>query len=192
MKILAFAGSNSEVSINKKLVTFAASFFPDDNVEILDLNDYEMPIYKHERELENGIPQLAKDFASKIDGSDLILMSLAEHNSAYSAAFKNVFDWVSRIKDRKHFGDKPIFLMATAPGNGGGKNVIEVFLKRAPFSGANVIAYFSLPNFKERFEEGKGITDEEKKAEFHEKLEAVKHIFHKYSLTHSSQKKSSH
>lgn len=177
MKILAFAGSNSEVSINKKLVTFAASFFPDDNVEILDLNDFEMPIYKHERELENGIPQLAKDFASKIDSSDLILMSLAEHNSVYSAAFKNVFDWVSRIKDRKHFGDKPIFLMATAPGNGGGKNVIEVFLKRAPFSGANVIAYFSLPNFKERFEEGQGITDEEKKAEFHEKLEAVKAHF---------------
>lgn len=177
MKILAFAGSNSEVSINKKLVTFAASFFPDDNVEILDLNDYEMPIYKHEIELENGIPQLAKDFASKIDSSDLILMSLAEHNSVYSAAFKNVFDWVSRIKDRKHFGDKPIFLMATAPGNGGGKNVIEVFLKRAPFSGANVIAYFSLPNFKERFEEGQGITDEEKKAEFHEKLEAVKAHF---------------
>ena len=177
MKILAFAGSNSEVSINKKLVTFAASFFPNDNVEILDLNDFEMPIYKHERELENGIPQLAKDFASKIDSSDLILMSLAEHNSVYSAAFKNVFDWVSRIKDRKHFGDKPIFLMATAPGNGGGKNVIEVFLKRAPFSGANVIAYFSLPNFKERFEEGQGITDEEKKAEFHEKLEAVKAHF---------------
>lgn len=177
MKILAFAGSNSEVSINKKLVTFAASFFPDDNVEILDLNDFEMPIYKHERELENGIPQLAKDFASKIDSSDLILMSLAEHNSVYSAAFKNVFDWVSRIKDRKHFGDKPIFLMATAPGNGGGKNVIEVFLKRAPFSGANVIAYFSLPNFKERFEEGQGITDEEKKAEFHEKLEVVKAHF---------------
>ena len=177
MKILAFAGSNSEVSINKKLVTFAASFFPDDNVEILDLNDFEMPIYKHERELKNGIPQLAKDFASKIDSSDLILMSLAEHNSVYSAAFKNVFDWVSRIKDRKHFGDKPIFLMATAPGNGGGKNVIEVFLKRAPFSGANVIAYFSLPNFKERFEEGQGITDEEKKAEFHEKLEAVKAHF---------------
>ena len=177
MKILAFAGSNSEVSINKKLVTFAASFFPEDEVEIIDLNDYEMPIYKHERELENGIPQLAKDFAAKIDGSDLILMALAEHNSAYSVAFKNVFDWVSRIKDRKHFGEKPIFLMATAPGNGGGKNVIEVFMKRAPFSGANVIASFALPNFKERFEEGKGITDDEKRAEFVEKLETVKAHF---------------
>ncbi|MGZ5210341.1 MAG: NADPH-dependent FMN reductase [Kaistella sp.] len=177
MKILAFAGSNSEVSINKKLVTFAASFFPDDEVEILDLNDFEMPFYKHEREQETGVPQLAKDFADKIDGCDLILMALAEHNSSYSVAFKNVFDWVSRIKDRKHFGEKPIFLMATAPGNGGGKNVIEVFTKRAPFSGANVLTSFSLPNFKERFEEGKGITDEEKRAEFMEKLETVKAHF---------------
>jgi NAD(P)H-dependent FMN reductase len=177
MKILAFAGSNSEVSINKKLVTFAASFFPNDEVEILDLNAYEMPIYKHEREQQTGIPELAKDFAKKIDDADLILMSLAEHNSAYTSAFKNVFDWVSRIKDRKHFGDKPMFLMATAPGNGGGKNVIEVFLKRAPFSGAEVLTTFSLPNFKEKFDEEKGIIDEEKQNEFMEKIEMVKARF---------------
>lgn len=177
MKILAFAGSNSEVSINKKLIIYVSSFFSEDNVEILDLNDFEMPIYKHERELENGIPQLAKDFASKIDGSELIVMSLAEHNSAYSVAFKNVFDWVSRIKDRKHFGYKPIFLMATAPGNGGGKNVIEIFMKRAPFSGANVIETFSLPNFRERFEEGKGITDEGKLSELKSKVQTVRQFF---------------
>ncbi|MDF0719570.1 NAD(P)H-dependent oxidoreductase [Kaistella sp. PBT33-4] len=177
MKILAFAGSNSEVSINKKLISYVSLFFNEDDVEILDLNDFEMPIYKHERELQNGIPQLAKDFAAKIDSSELIIMSLAEHNSAYSTAFKNVFDWISRIKDRKHFGDKPIFLMATAPGNGGGKNVIEVFLKRAPFSGANVIETFSLPNFRDRFEEGFGITDAEKLTELKSKIETVKQFF---------------
>ncbi|MBA5246173.1 NAD(P)H-dependent oxidoreductase [Marnyiella aurantia] len=177
MKILAFAGSNSDVSINKKLVTYVTTFFTGDDVEILDLNDFEMPIYKHERELESGIPQLAKDFAAKIDGSELIIMSLAEHNSAYSAAFKNIFDWISRIRDRKHFGDKPIFLMGTAPGNGGGKNVIEVFMKRAPFSGANVIETFSLPNFRDRFEEGKGITDEQKLDELKSRVQAVKQFF---------------
>jgi NAD(P)H-dependent FMN reductase len=177
MKILAFAGSNSEVSINKKLVTFVSSFFPDDEVEMLDLNDYEMPIYKHEREIETGIPQLAHDFAAKIDSSDLLLMSLAEHNSSYATAFKNVFDWISRIKDRKHFGEKPIFLMATAPGNGGGKHVIEAFEKRAPFSGAEVLTSFSLPNFRERFEEDSGIVDTEKLAELQTKVEDVKQYF---------------
>ncbi len=174
MKILAFAGSISSDSINKKLVEYVASRFDDHDVEILDLNDYEMPFFSSDREKEVGVHPLAQKFADKIDASDLIIMSLAEYNSAYTAAFKNVFDWVSRIKDRKHFGDKPIFLLSTAPGPGGGKNVSEVFMKRAPFSGANVITNFVLPKFKETFEEEKGVIDEEKKSELEEKIELVK------------------
>lgn len=75
MKILAFAGSNSTVSINKQLVTFATTFFPNDEVEILDLNDFEIAIHKREIELEAGIPQKAQDFATKINDCDLILLS---------------------------------------------------------------------------------------------------------------------
>ena len=173
MRIIAFAGSNSDQSVNKKLIVFASTFFKDDEVEILDLNDYEMPIYKPEREAE-GLPQLALDFANKIDSSDLILMSLAEYNSTYTSAFKNVFDWVSRVKDRKHFGDKPMFLMSAAPGPGGGKNVLETFLKRAPFSGTTILENFILPKFKDNFEEGKGITNPELRAEFEQKIESIK------------------
>lgn len=174
MKILAFAGSISSDSINKKLVNWAVSHFENAEIETLDLIDYEMPLFSSDREREIGVHPLAQKFADKIDGSDLIVMSLAEYNSAYTGAFKNTFDWVSRIKERKHFGDKPVFLLSTAPGPGGGKNVSEIFMKRAPFSGANIITNFVLPKFKETFEEGKGIVDEEKKAEFFEKLELVK------------------
>ena len=177
MKILAFAGSISSDSINKKLIEWTASHFTEDEVEILDLNNYEMPFFSSDRENEIGYHPLALKFAEKIDDTDLIIMSLAEYNSAYTAAFKNIFDWVSRIKDRKHFGDKPIFLLSTAPGPGGGKNVSEVFMKRAPFSGANVITNFILPKFKETFEEGRGIIDEEKKTEFEEKLNIIKAYF---------------
>lgn len=173
MKVLAFAGSNSENSVNKKLIHFAATYFENDEIEVLDLNDYEMPIFKPEREAA-GIPQLALDFAKKIDESDLILMALAEYNSTYTAAFKNIFDWVSRIKDRKHFGEKPMFLMSAAPGPGGGKNVTEAFIKRAPFSGTTVLENFILPKFKDNFEEGKGIINDELKAEFEQKIESVK------------------
>ncbi len=177
MKIIAFAGSISSDSINKKLVEFAVTKFDGAEIELLDLNDYEMPFFSSQKEREIGYHPLAQKFAEKIDGSDLILMSLAEYNSAYTAAFKNIFDWVSRIKDRKHFGNKPVFLLSTATGNGGGKNVSEVFMKRTPFSGANVLTNFTLPKFKENFEEGKGITDEEKKAEFEEKVALVKKHF---------------
>uniref|UniRef100_UPI002FDE5301 NADPH-dependent FMN reductase n=1 Tax=Epilithonimonas sp. TaxID=2894511 RepID=UPI002FDE5301 len=109
--------------------------------------------------------------------SDLLIISLAEHNSTYTTAFKNVFDWISRIKDRKHFGEKPVFLLATAPGPGGGKNVMVAFEARAPFSGANILQSFVLPKFKETFDIEKGIVDEEKNAEFQEKLSAVKNFF---------------
>lgn len=177
MKILAFAGSISSDSINRKLVEWAVTNFDGAEVDLVDLNDYEMPFFSSQKENEIGYHPLALKFAEKIDSSDLIVMSLAEYNSAYTAAFKNVFDWVSRIKDRKAFGDKPVFLLSTATGPGGGRNVSEVFKQRAPFSGANVLTNFVLPKFNETFEEGKGIIDEEKKAEFEEKLKEVKAHF---------------
>ncbi|SEF61085.1 NAD(P)H-dependent FMN reductase [Halpernia humi] len=175
MKILAFAGSNSEESINKKLVTSVAKSFNNDNVEILDLNDFEMPIYKNEREKTTGIPKLAYDFAEKIDESDLLLISLAEHNGAYSTAFKNIFDWVSRIPGRHHFGDKPTFLMATSPGKMGGSTVLNIAANRLPFNGAKVIDIFSLPFFFEFFNSETGeIINEDKAVELKAKVEKIK------------------
>ena len=59
MKILAFAGSNSSQSINKKLALYAAGLFENAGVETLDLNDYELPLYSIDREKEMGKPELA-------------------------------------------------------------------------------------------------------------------------------------
>lgn len=174
MKILAFAGSNSSTSINKKLVTYAASYFKDDTVEIVDLNDYEMPLYSVDREKQSGIPQQALEFAGKIDSSDLLLISLSENNGAYTAAFKNIFDWVSVIPGRKAFGKKPMLLMATSTGARGGLGVLEIAKKRMPFSGGNVLETFSLPSFNENFDPEKGILNEVLKDELESKIQSVK------------------
>ena len=174
MKILAFAGSNSETSINKKFVTYAASFFDNHDVEIIDLNDYEMPIYSSQREKTSGVPQLALDFAEKVDGADLLLISLADHNGSYTAAFKNVFDWISRVPGRKAFGDKEIFALSTSPGAGAGKAVMNAFTTRAPYSGGIVIESYSLPSFGQTFSDENGIVDEDLKKDFVEKVEKVK------------------
>ena len=96
-KIIAFAGSNSKNSINKKLVALAAAQFKDIEVNLLDLNDFEVPIYGIDEENENGYPKDAIKFNELITNSDGILLSLAEHNGAYTVAFKNIFDWISRI-----------------------------------------------------------------------------------------------
>jgi len=69
MKVLAFAATNSRNSINKALVTHAAELLKETRqaqIEILDLNDFEMPIYSIDREQQGGIPEPAQAFFNKI------------------------------------------------------------------------------------------------------------------------------
>lgn len=159
MKILIFAASNSHVSINKKFVISVSKYYKEltDQKEILDLNDYDMPIYSKQYEEQNGIPQKALDFVAKIDWADLILVSFAEHNGNYSACYKNIIDWVSKIKGRKVYPNKAVFLLATSPGPRGAQSVLQIAANRMPFDGAEVLETFSLPEFNKNFEEGKGI-----------------------------------
>ncbi|MDR6403352.1 MULTISPECIES: NADPH-dependent FMN reductase [Chryseobacterium] len=177
MKILAIAGSNSEVSINKQLVTYATTLFENAEVEIVDMNDFEMPIYKHQREVENGVPQEAKDFAAKIDNADVLLISLSEHNGTYSTAFKNVFDWTSRIKERAVWNEVPMLLMATAPGARGGLGVLEAAEKRFPLHGGNIVDTFTLPFFNDNFDKSaQKISNEEKDSELKDKIKKISAI----------------
>lgn len=174
MKILAIAGSNSDTSINRQLVTYATTLFENVEIEIVDMNDFEMPIYKHQREVENGVPQQAIDFASKIDGADVLLVSLSEHNGTYSTAFKNVFDWTSRIKQRAVWNEKPMLLMATAPGGRGGLGVLEAAEKRFPLHGGNIVDTFTLPFFNDNFDkENQKISNTEKDSELKEKIAKI-------------------
>lgn len=160
-KIIAFGASSSKNSINKQLATYAANLFENATVEVLDLNDYEMPIFSVDKE-KNGIPEEAQNFYNKIGEADLIVLSLAEHNGNFSAAFKNILDWASRI-NAKTFQEKEMLLLATSPGARGGSSVLEIASKRFPFQGANIKGSFSLPSFYENFDIVNGIINPEYK-----------------------------
>ncbi len=163
MKVLAFAASSSKKSINKQLVSYAGSLLAEANlqVEILDLNDYELPLFSEDREAELGQPQLAKDFLTKIGESDAVIISFAEHNGSYTVAYKNTFDWASRINP-KVFQDKPMVFLATSPGPGGASSVLATATSSAPFFDGEVIASLSLPDFYENFDSEQGrITNDE-------------------------------
>lgn len=151
MKILAFAASSSKKSINKQLATYAVSLLTTAQVEVLDLNDYELPLFSQDRENELGHPTLAKDFLAKIADSDAIVISFAEHNGSYSAAYKNLFDWCSRINP-KVFQNKPMVMLSTSPGARGGATVLTQAVNSAPFFSGNVVASFSLPSFHQNFD----------------------------------------
>lgn len=156
--IVVFAGSNSKTSINKQLAVYAASLVEDVETTVLDLNDFELPLYGIDYENEHGIPENAHKFIGLLKNTDGIILSLAEHNGAYSTAFKNLFDWMSRI-DGKLFFKKPMLLMATSPGGRGGLSVLDIAKGRFPFHDANIIESFSLPFFGEHFKEGQIVDD---------------------------------
>ena len=154
-KIIAFGASSSKNSINKKLATYTASLFENTSVEILDLNDFEMPVYSIDKEA-TGFPKEAQNFLDKIQEADLLVVSMAEHNGNYTAAFKNILDWTSRI-NVKVFQGKKMLLMATSPGARGASSVLEIAAGRFPRHDATIIATFSLPSFNDTFDSEKRV-----------------------------------
>ena len=156
MNVLAFAASSSRSSINKALVTYAAGLLENGiienvNAEVLDLNDYEMPLFSIDREQSDGIPEAAHEFYKKIGEADALVVSFAEHNGNYSAAYKNLFDWTSRI-DQKVYQGKPAVLLATSPGPGGGRNVLGTAKGSAPHFAMEVKGDLSVPSFYDNFD----------------------------------------
>jgi len=174
MKILAFSTSGSSTSINKQLLLNVLDHFNSGDIELADLNDYDLPIYTADKEVNNGIPEKVYEFQNKIDEADLIIMAMAEHNGAYTVLFKNLFDWMTRIPERKTFPDKKMFLLSTSPGPMGGKISLDIAAKRFPYHGANILATFSLPSFYQNFKEGEGITDQALRDELHKIIQLVK------------------
>ena len=156
MRLLAFAASNSSQSINRQLVRYAASLVQGAEIDDLDIHDFEMPIYRSDREEESGIPQLAHDFLARVGDADAIIISFAEHNGNYTAAFKNLFDWCSRL-GRDVWQSKPMILLSTSPGGRGGKSVLEIASAAAPRFGGEVLGTLSVPSFGESFDTDTGV-----------------------------------
>lgn len=155
MKIVAFAASNSLQSINKKLVSYAARSLSElsvgSTVEILDLNDFQVPLFGVDLESAEGQPEAAKRFFEKLGSADVLLVSFAEHNGSYAAVYKNLFDWVSRI-DRRVFQGKPVVYLAASPGPGGAQSVLRAAQGSAAHFGAELKATLSVPRFNDAFD----------------------------------------
>lgn len=155
MKIIAFGASSSSKSINKQLAAYTASLVTlhhsDAEIEVLDLNDFELPLFSSDKELTLGQPNAAKIFFNKLGESDAIIISFAEHNGNFTAAYKNIFDWASRI-NKKVFQNKPVLLLSTSPGSGGAVNVLAIANNTTPHFAGIVKASVSVPNFFDNYD----------------------------------------
>ena len=158
-KILLFAGSNSSVSINKKLIQYTASLLNNVEQEIINLEDFEPPVYKHDIEENGGLPSETKTLLKRFDEADGIIISTPEHNGMPPAFFKNILDWMTRInrhidREEKYLDDKPVLLMSTSGGRGGAMKSRELVKGLLEIGNANIVTEFSLPSFNHTSHEG--------------------------------------
>lgn len=153
-KILAFAGSNSSTSINFQLLKHVGGRIQGHEIKVIKLTDYDLPIYSADFEKERGIPVNASIIKNLIAEHDALVIAVNEHNRNVSAFFKNILDWLSRV-DRNFLAGKKILLMSTSPGARGGAASLEYCKTILPRFGGQVVQSFSLPSFRDNFQEGK-------------------------------------
>lgn len=171
-KILAIGASNSSTSINKQLASYIAQQIKDVQVIELDWEKIVLPVYGPDLEAEIGIPAAVQDFKDLVDSADGYVISLAEYNGMTTTAFKNLWDWTSRI-EQKFWANKPLFLAATSPGGRGAQSALEIVTKVIPHYGGNIIVDFSLPFFEKNFSL-EGIQDDTLHAELSKKINLYK------------------
>ncbi|GAB3175247.1 NADPH-dependent FMN reductase [Telluribacter humicola] len=151
-KIIAFAGSNSAQSINKKLVEVAISKLPQDAVQLINLADIKVPVYGINTEEEGGIPETIRQLHAALAEADGFIIASPEHNGLLPAFFKNIIDWLSRI-DQNIFGKKPVLLMSTSSGSYGGQSSLTILKNLFPRWGGHVVGTFSVGPFQEKYDE---------------------------------------
>ena len=151
--ILVFAGSNSPKSINQKLAVYAAGFLEKCSTRIIQLKDYQAPLFNIEIEKNEGIPETIVELSNLLKSHDGFIISLPEYNSSITPVFKNTVDWISRY-EQPVFKNKPVLLMSTSPGKGGGQTNLQHVMTLMPHWGATVVSTFCLPNFNDYMDAG--------------------------------------
>src|ERR671932_50595 len=125
-KILAFAGSLRERSLNKRVLKTAVKGARAAGAEVtcIDLRDYPMPVYNPDDHERNGFDENALKLQGLLTEHEGLLIASPEYNGSLPAALKNAIDWASRPSDRyersKVFRGKVAAMMTASPGSLGG------------------------------------------------------------------------
>jgi chromate reductase len=147
MKILVFAASLRKDSFNKKVarnVAEALKAMGSTTAQLVELNDYEMPIFNEDLET-SGLPKKVLEFTELVKNADAVIISTPEYNGCIPPVLKNTIDWLSRPQPHPWTG-KPILLMAASGGALGG--IRGIYHTRTPLDnlGAFVFGqFFTVP-----------------------------------------------
>lgn len=123
--------------------------------EILDLNEYQFPVF-NERLAHQPNPSVGVlDFANKIKLADGVIIVTPEYNGGYPASIKNAVDL---LYDEWH--RKPVAISTVSNGNFGGTQVlISLQFSLWKIRAWTVPAMFPVPKAQEIFDDQGNATD---------------------------------
>jgi NAD(P)H-dependent FMN reductase len=160
-KVVVFAGSRRNDSLNRKLAAGAARALSQSGlgVTLIELGDFPMPVYDGDLEAEGGLPERAKAFKEVLRSHDAVLIASPEHNGSFPALLKNALDWASRAEAGERpldvFRGKPAVLVSASPGPGGGRRGLKQLRELLQMMGMTVLEpQLVVPAAGEAFDNG--------------------------------------
>lgn len=176
-KILAFAGSAREGSLNKKLVKIALQGAKKAGAEVtyVDLRDLPMPLYDQDLQDREGFPDTVLTFKQLLKSHHGFLVACPEYNSSITPLLKNAIDWASRSEEGESplalscFRGKVAAIMATSPGGLGGlRGLVHVRSILENIGTIVIPEQIALPNGYQLFDETDQMTDTKQQAKVEE------------------------
>ena len=132
------------------------------NVDILDVLDYNFPIMEERRGRNPNQPERVDEFGDILNDADAIVFASPEYNGSFSGALKNTLDYFY-----KEYSKKPIGIMMVSGGARGGINASHDLQKYILGLGAFPLPYKLLVgNITKIFDDAGNLVDEQMEASF--------------------------
>ncbi len=130
------------------------------NAEILDLANYNFPIFKETLSMQKNPSKTVLEFAEKVKAADAIIVVTPEYNGGYPASLKNVVDLLN-----KEWYHKPIAISTVSGGDfGGSQALILTQFSLWKLKAITIPALFPVPNIDDSFDEN-GLPIEKEKTD---------------------------
>ncbi|MGZ4034920.1 MAG: NADPH-dependent FMN reductase [Bacteroidia bacterium] len=125
--------------------------------EILDLKEYNFPLFDERLMYQKEPSEKAKLFSEKIKNADAVIIVSPEYNGGYPASIKNAIDLL--VKEWYH---KPVGLVSVSSGGFGGVNALALLQTVLLKIKATVVpATYPVPKVEENFDEKGNAKDKE-------------------------------
>jgi chromate reductase, NAD(P)H dehydrogenase (quinone) len=155
MKILLFSASVRQASLNLRLIINAHETANrlGHEASLINLRDFEMPLYDGDVEDEHGLPEAALRLKALIATSEALVISTPEYNGFFPGLLKNTLDWCSRagggLDGRATYEGRKAIAMAASPGGGGGKRVLPRLVEQMEILRMTVVDQVGIGNAAE-------------------------------------------